>query len=101
LSLAALIFLGAGDMVSVFVRNLLVQLETPDGIRGRVSAINAMFIGASNELGEFESGVTASWWGVVPATLVGGCATLVVVGAYLWLFPGLRKLDRFPEPARE
>jgi len=65
-------------MVSVYVRHLLVQLETPDEIRGRVSAVNAVFIGASNELGEFESGVTAAWFGTVPAVIVGGCATLVV-----------------------
>jgi MFS family permease len=100
LSFAALFALGAGDMVSVFVRHMLVQLETPDGIRGRVSAVNAMFIGASNELGEFESGLTAKWWGAVPAVIVGGCATLAVVAAYLWRFPELRKLDLFPEPAR-
>ncbi len=58
--------MGAGDMVSVFIRHLLVQLETPDAIRGRVSAVNAVFIGASNELGEFESGITAAWWGSWP-----------------------------------
>ena len=68
--------MGAGDMVSVYIRHLLVQLETPDEIRGRVSAVNAVFIGASNELGEFESGVTASWFGVVPSVVIGGCATL-------------------------
>jgi MFS family permease len=100
LSMAALFLLGAGDMVSVFVRSMLVQLETPDAIRGRVSAVNSMFIGASNELGEFESGLTAKWWGVIPAVIVGGCATLVVVTAYLKLFPELRRLDRFPEPRR-
>ena len=98
LSLAVLAVLGAGDMVSVFVRQLLVQLETPDAIRGRVSAVNSMFIGASNELGEFESGVTAKWLGTVRAVVFGGLATLVVVGTYMKLFPELRKLDRFPEP---
>ena len=72
LSLAALVVMGAGDMVSVYIRHLLVQLETPDAIRGRVSAVNAVFIGASNELGEFESGVTAAWWGVVPSVVIGG-----------------------------
>ena len=66
LSLVALVVMGAGDMVSVYIRHLLVQLETPDAIRGRVSAVNSVFIGASNELGEFESGVTAAWLGVVP-----------------------------------
>ena len=96
LSLAALVVMGAGDMVSVYVRHLLVQLETPDAIRGRVSAVNAVFIGASNELGEFESGVTAAWWGVVPAVVVGGVATLVVGGVWTRLFPVLWHLDRFP-----
>ena len=98
LSLAMLALLGAGDMVSVFVRQMLVQLETPDAIRGRVSAVNSMFIGASNELGEFESGVVAKWLGAVRAVVFGGVATLVVVGTYMKLFPELRKLDRFPEP---
>ncbi|HEY8171146.1 MAG TPA: MFS transporter [Candidatus Limnocylindria bacterium] len=99
LSLAALVVMGAGDMVSVYIRHLLVQLETPDAIRGRVSAVNAVFIGASNELGEFESGVTASWWGVVPAVVVGGLATLAVGGIWTVLFPVLWKLDRFPDAA--
>jgi MFS family permease len=96
LSLAALVVMGAGDMVSVYIRHLLVQLETPDEIRGRVSAVNAVFIGASNELGEFESGLTASWWGAVPAVIVGGLATLAVAGAWSRLFPELWRLDRFP-----
>ncbi len=96
LSLAALLLMGAGDMVSVYVRHLLVQLETPDEIRGRVSAVNAVFIGASNELGEFESGVTAAWFGTVPAVIVGGCATLLVAGAWSRLFPELSRMDRFP-----
>jgi len=97
-SLVALFLLGVGDMVSVFVRHLLVQLETPDAIRGRVSAVSAMFIGASNELGEFESGVTAKAFGTVPAVVFGGAACIGVVGVYLWLFPELRRLDRFPQP---
>jgi hypothetical protein len=84
--------------VSVFVRQLLVQLETPDAIRGRVSAVNSMFIGASNELGEFESGVAAKWLGTVRAVVLGGVATLIVVGSYMKIFPELRKLDRFPDP---
>jgi MFS family permease len=100
LSMAALFLLGAGDMVSVFVRHLLVQLETPDEIRGRVSAVSSMFIGASNELGEFESGVAAKWFGLVPSVLFGGLATLGVVAAYLKLFPELRKMDRFPHCTR-
>jgi MFS family permease len=98
LSVAALIVMGAGDMVSVYIRHLLVQLETPDAIRGRVSAVNSVFIGASNELGEFESGITASWWGIVPAVVVGGAATLAVAAAWTRVFPVLRRLDRFPDP---
>ena len=97
LSLVALGVLGASDMISMYVRHLLVQLQTPDAIRGRVSAVNAVFIGASNELGEFESGVTAAWWGVVPAVLIGGAATLAVAVAWIFLFPMLWRLDGFPE----
>jgi len=92
LSLVALFLLGAGDMLSVFVRQTLVQLETPDEIRGRVSAVSSMFIGASNELGEFESGLTASLFGPVGAVVAGGVATLAVVALYLKLFPQLRVL---------
>ena len=101
LSLAALAVMGAGDMVSVYIRHLLVQLETPDEIRGRVSAVNAVFIGASNELGEFESGVTASWFGVVRAVVVGGAATLVVGAVWTRLFGVLWRLDRFPGASAE
>jgi MFS family permease len=97
-ALAALVLLGAGDMVSVYIRHILVQLETPDAIRGRVSAVSSMFIGASNELGEFESGLTARWFGLVPAVVIGGIATLLVVGAYSRLFPELRRMDRFRKP---
>ncbi|HTU64594.1 MAG TPA: MFS transporter [Steroidobacteraceae bacterium] len=97
LSMAVLVIAGAGDMVSVFVRGMLVQLETPDAIRGRVSAVNSMFIGASNELGAFRAGMQASWMGIVPSMVWGGVCTLAVVGSYLGLFPQLRKLDRFPE----
>jgi MFS family permease len=99
-SLIALFLLGLGDMISVFVRHLLVQLETPDGIRGRVSAVSSMFIGASNELGEFESGLAARAFGLVPSVVLGGLATLGVVLCYLKLFPELRTMDRFPSPAR-
>ena len=95
LSLAALVALGAADMVSVFVRHVLVQLETPDAMRGRVGAVNSMFIGASNELGEFESGVTAAWWGLKPAVVLGGLATLGVSALWARWFPALRRLDRF------
>jgi MFS family permease len=98
LSMAALTVLGAGDMVSVYIRHLLVQLETPDAIRGRVSAVNSVFIGASNELGEFESGVAAAWFGVVPAVLIGGAASLVVAAVWTRLFPELWRMDRFPDP---
>jgi MFS family permease len=101
LSLFALLVLGAADMVSVYVRHLLVQLETPDRIRGRVSAVSAVFIGASNELGEFESGVTAKWWGTVRAVIIGGIATLVVTGLWARLFPSLWRMDDLPKPVRD
>lgn len=101
LSLVALFLLGVGDMVSVFIRHMLVQLETPDAIRGRVSAVNSMFIGASNEFGEFESGVAARAFGLVPSVVFGGAVCLGIVALYLRLFPELRTLDRFPEPRRE
>jgi MFS family permease len=97
LSFVALIAMGAGDMVSIYIRHLLVQLETPDSIRGRVSAVNAVFIGASNELGEFESGLTAAWWGAIPAVIVGGCATLGVAALWARLFPELARMDRLPQ----
>ncbi|MET0988305.1 MAG: MFS transporter [Steroidobacteraceae bacterium] len=100
-ALLALAVLGAGDMVSVYIRHLLVQLETPDAIRGRVSAVNAVFIGASNELGEFESGVTAKWFGVVRAVVFGGLATIAVAAIWTRLFPSLWKMDRFPAPHAE
>ena len=101
LSLLALLVLGAADMVSVYVRHLLVQLETPDRIRGRVSAVSAVFIGASNELGEFESGVTAKWWGTVRAVIIGGIATLVVTGLWARFFPSLWRMDELPKPVRD
>jgi len=97
-SLMALVLLGAGDMVSVYIRHLLVQLETPDAIRGRVSAVNAVFIGASNELGEFRAGVMAAWWGSVPAVLIGGAATLAIAALWARVFPSLWSLPRFPDP---
>jgi len=96
LSMSALALMGAGDMVGVYARHTLIQLDTPDAIRGRVSAVNSVFIGASNELGEFESGLTAAWFGLVPAILIGGAATLTVVAVWMWRFPALRKMDRFP-----
>ena len=96
LSLAALAVLGAADMVSVVVRQTLVQINTPDEQRGRVSAVNSVFIGASNQLGEFESGVTAAWLGVVPAAVLGGVGTLLVVSLWIGLFPSLRHADLAP-----
>jgi len=93
LSLGALAVLGAADMFSVVIRQTLVQIATPDSMRGRVSAVNMLFIGASNELGEFESGVTAAWFGTVPSVVVGGLGTLAVVAIWAWRFPVLRKMD--------
>ncbi len=93
LSLAALVVAGAGDMVSVVVRQSLVQLDTPDAMRGRVSAVNSVFIGASNQLGEFESGVTAALIGAVGSVLLGGLGTLLVAGLWLRLFPALANRD--------
>lgn len=101
LSLAALTVMGAGDMVSVYIRHLLVQLETPDEIRGRVSAVSAVFIGASNELGEFESGATAALFGLVPAVIVGGIATLGVTAIWVRIFPVLYSMDRLPGQQKE
>lgn len=100
-ALCALFLTGAGDMVSVYVRHLLVQLETPDRIRGRVSAVNAVFIGASNELGEFESGIVAAWVGLLPAIVLGGLATLAVTLIWAWRFPMLSRMDRFPALGEE
>ena len=100
-ALVALFLMGIGDMVSVYIRHLLVQYETPDEIRGRVSAVNSVFIGASNELGEFESGVTAGWFGLVRAVLFGGAATLAVTGIWAVLFPVLSRMDRFPHHEKE
>ncbi|HTN85213.1 MAG TPA: MFS transporter [Sorangium sp.] len=100
-ALAALFLIGAGDMVSVYIRHILVQFETPDSIRGRVSAVNAVFIGASNELGEFESGLTAGWFGLLRAIFIGGSATVVVAALWALGFPVLSRMDRFPHAKRE
>ncbi len=94
LSIAMLIILGAADVISVVVRSALVQLRTPDEMRGRVSAVNSMFIGTSNQLGEFESGLTASWFGTVPSVLIGGIGTIIVVATWMRLFPALLNADR-------
>jgi MFS family permease len=99
LSLVALMAAGAADMVSVFVRSALVQLATPDPMRGRVSAVNMVFIGASNELGEFESGLTAQWLGLVPSVVLGGLGTIFVVALCAWRFPALRRVDRLSDTA--
>jgi MFS family permease len=97
-ALAALAVLGASDMVSVVLRMTLVQLGTPDEVRGRVTAVNGLFIGASNQLGEFRAGAMASWIGAVPAVLVGGIGTLVIALIWTRLFPELWRADRLDEP---
>ncbi|MGB8364720.1 MAG: MFS transporter [Rhizomicrobium sp.] len=97
LTIAALIVLGASDMVSVYIRHALIQFATPDAMRGRVSAVSMLFIGASNELGEFESGLTAAWFGTVPAVVLGGIGTLLVVGVWMWRFAPLRTVDRLSD----
>jgi MFS family permease len=94
LSLAALFVAGMADSISVVIRGSILQLATPDEMRGRVSAVNSLFIGASNELGEFESGLTAQWWGAVRATVYGGIGAMVVAGSWATLFPVLRKADQ-------
>jgi MFS family permease len=99
ISLFALACSGAADAVSVIIRGSLVQLATPPEMRGRVSAVNSLFIGASNELGAFESGLTAQWWGAVRATILGGLGALAVAGAWATLFPGLRRADELTADA--
>ncbi len=97
LSMVMLAIAGGADMVSVLIRLTLVQMATPDEMRGRVSAVNALFVGSSNELGEFESGLTAHWFGTVPAVVLGGIGTLAVVAIWAWRFPALRHVDRFDD----
>jgi MFS family permease len=99
LTVGALALVGACDMVSVVVRQTMIQLGTPNEMRGRVSAVNMIFVGASNELGQFESGLTAQWFGTVPAVVIGGVGTLSVVAAWLALFPALRRVDRLKSEA--
>ncbi len=94
LSVLALAILGAADTVSVVIRFSLVQLRTPDAMRGRVGAVNFLFINASNQLGQFESGVTAALFGTVPAAVVGGAATIAVALLWMRLFPALREVER-------
>jgi MFS family permease len=95
LSIGALMILGAADVISVVIRITLVQLTTPDHMRGRVSAVNSLFIGTSNQLGEFESGVTAALFGTVPSVVLGGLGTIAVAMIWMILFPELRKVDSF------
>jgi hypothetical protein len=99
LSLAALFVLGVSDMVSVNIRALLTQLATPDAMRGRVSAVSMLFIGASSELGAFESGVAAALLGTVPAVVLGGVGTLVIAAIWMRVFPALRTADRLASVA--
>jgi hypothetical protein len=96
-SLIALAVMGASDMVSVFVRSTVVQLATPDAMRGRISALHMLFVNAANELGEFRAGLVAAWLGAVPAVLLGGIGSLLVVGLWAYLFPELRRIDRLAD----
>ncbi|MCV3767339.1 MFS transporter [Rhizobium sp. TRM95796] len=101
LSIAALVVMGAGDMISVYVRETLLALWTPDEVRGRVNAVNSVFIGASNELGEARAGVMAWGFGAVPAVVIGGVGALIVSVGWAWLFPQLRKIDTLDAPVRD
>jgi MFS family permease len=101
LSLIALMVLGAGDMISVVVRSSLVQLETPDNMRGRVSAVNSIFLGTSGQLGQFQTGAVAALVGAVPAAVIGGIGTLVVVALWMRLFPSLYNRDTLTAPERD
>jgi MFS family permease len=101
LSLFALLMVGAFDMVSVIIRNTLVQVTTPDHMRGRVTAVEMIFIGASNELGEFESGLTAHWFGTVPAVVMGGIGSLLVTALWAYAFPELRRIDQIAKAEEE
>jgi len=93
-SLTALFMVGATDMVSVIVRGTLIQVATPDEMRGHVNAVDMIFISASNELGQFESGITAQWFGTIPAVILGGVGAIVVTGLWAWMFPQLRKVNQ-------
>ena len=101
LSLLALAVLGASDSVSIVIRFSLVQIETPDEKRGRVSAINYLFVGSSNTLGEFESGLVAAWLGAAPSVVIGGVGSLLVAAVWMMLFPDLRRIDRFEPTDRD
>jgi MFS family permease len=97
LSIAALAVMGAADMISVWVRSTIVQLATPDEMRGRVSAVHMLFVGTSNELGDFRAGAIAAWLGALPAVLAGGVCTLLVTALWARFFPELRRIDRLAE----
>jgi MFS family permease len=101
LSIAALALMGAADMISVYVRESLIALWTPDQLRGRVNAVNMVFVGASNELGEFRAGTMASIFGAVPAVIIGGLGTLAVAAIWATSFAQLRKIDTLDAPMRE
>jgi MFS family permease len=101
LSMISLFFVGAADMVSVVVRGVLIQVETPDEMRGRVNAIDMIFIGASNELGEFESGLAAQWFGAVPAVVLGGLGAVIVTVLWVWMFPDLRRADSLTRKTKQ
>jgi MFS family permease len=94
LSVIALAVMGAADMISVVIRQTLVQLETPDEMRGRVSAVNSIFISTSNQLGEFRAGLVASLIGAAPAIVIGGLGTLAITALWAWWFPALTRRDR-------
>jgi hypothetical protein len=101
LSLLALFVIGASDMISVYVRTSLIQLHTPDAMRGRVSAVSGLFISASNELGEFRAGLSGAAFGPVLAVVGGGALSVLATGFCAWAFPSLRKADRFVAPDPE
>jgi len=97
LSLFALMVIGGSDVISMVIRSSLVQLQTPDELRGRVNAVNSLFTGTSNQLGEFESGMLAGFIGVVPAVFIGGIGSILVAGLWMYFFPSIRKLERLSE----
>jgi sugar phosphate permease len=101
ISICALVVMGAADMISVYVRETLIALWTPDEVRGRVNAVNSVFIGASNELGEFRAGTMAAGFGAIPAVVIGGVGTLAVSLAWAGLFPKLRKINSLAAPNRD
>jgi MFS family permease len=100
-SVVSLVLVGATDMVSVVIRGTLVQVNTPDEMRGRVNAVDMVFIGASNELGEFESGLTAQWFGAVPAVIIGGVGAIAATALWAWWFPALRRADKLVEASSQ